>query len=314
MSTKNTAQNKLKGKFRLLFDPLQENLTNQSFSKLSERLVENVKLRRFFINNIFPDLFSTDAKLVTFVQSTEVFPAIFLESSGHALLEFFDQTQHNAEKVFKSKLDRTFENVCSNACDLGIFEPQSYLVGDKEELKLINSERYDKEYGDVQGTFYKVAPVLKEPWLKAPDRGKMLELWTCLLLKEHLAKTAYEVLWDVKVVEDKLKLWNLESIAGKKKAHITAGQLDCMITHKGDDYYPVGVVECKTKDFGWSELRAFCGSLNFFGAQFGAVVIGNTETFKTDRTFQNIRIFTNVVEREDFPNVLFDYVDSKLPN
>ncbi len=313
MSTRNTVQSKVKWKF--LPSPEEKELTEGCFLKLSKKLEADINLRKLFIGEVFGNLFSTDKGLCELVESLKVFPEIYCKKTGHEFLDFFEKMRRTASAVC-GKNNIAFENLCTDACDLGIFKPQSYVADYNGELTLIHAERDSKQATEVYGTFYKIADVLYEPWIKSDNIGKMLELWTYALIKEHLAHTSYEVYQNVEVVD--LEAVDLETLEGITKESCldcdSIGQLDCLIQH---EERPLALIECKMdKKFGWKDVRAFYGSMHLYGAQFGAIIIGHGERFQKIRRYdkENFAIFPNVLERQDFPDVLYKYLDSKLPN
>lgn len=192
MSTKNTARNKnWKSQQQ---DKSEQSLGSPAFLELSKWMVKKTSLRQFFVGNIFSELFNADRGLCEFVKAVEIFPAVYLKKSGHEVVDFFAGMRDNAHKTFQTKLEKTFEDICSKACDIGIFEPQTYLIGGiDEKLHIVNSQQDEMPSTEIYGTFYKVSEKLREPWVKAEDRGKMLEAWIQTLVGEHLKDTGFDV-------------------------------------------------------------------------------------------------------------------------
>jgi hypothetical protein len=299
------------GKSKFQFNAQEEDV-DPSFSQLSKRLAENTRLREFFIGAIFSERFGTAKGLHEFVQSTSVFPAVYLKSSGHKVLDFFEKMRYDAGNVFERTLDKTFEDICEHACEVGVFAPQSYIVGQNGLISIIRSDSKN-ESTEQCGTFYEVSEALYESWVKATDRNKMLELWTHALLKEHLAKTDYTVLRNVTVVELLEGRLDLEKITDERtQKSVDVGKVNCLITSK-KHRVPIGLIECTMdSNYGWTDVREFYGSMRLYNAQFGVVLIGREETFKSDRYHDNVAILPGILNRKDFPAKLFEWVDLNL--
>jgi hypothetical protein len=304
MSTKNTAQNK---KLNLQSQLDTKDLYDSPiFLELSKKLASDLSLRKFFVGRIFTELFN-DKGLCEFIKSTSLFPAAYLESTGYQVLDYFNSMRINAESTFKRELSTTFENVCSKACDINIFEPQSYIIDTNGAFHFTDSK---KDSTKVYATFYKVLDTLLEPWIKAESHGIMLEAWIYALVKDYLKKFKFKVLHNVKIIEKekKINLKTLVSEAGEKVR--TVSDVDCLITQQE---HPVGFLQCKMdKKFDWEDVRAFCGDMHLLRPILGAIIIGHNKHVKTDRFYGNVAIFPNVIEREDFPDVLFEFLNSKL--
>ncbi|HIH70413.1 hypothetical protein, partial [Methermicoccus shengliensis] len=276
----------------------------QCILELVSRLDDDIPLREFFVGNTFSDLFKEHRDFHTFVSSKQIFPAVYLQNSGHDTLDFFAGMLQGANAVFQEKLSRNLEDVCNKAVDIGIFEPQTYIDEVNGKLHLVLGKDDNGNPHETRGIFYKISDDLYELWIKPEYIGKMLEVWVYTLLKKHLKQL--NVLPNVSVRKKPHTVPKSAKEITPEEASYVLTEIDCMIM---DDGGVLGIIECKMKDVGWEDVLKFYGALKFLNAHFGVIVVGRGETFKTDMEFEEIKIIPNAVKRQDFPEILIKWVD-----
>lgn len=87
MSTANTFQIPLNDSYVGIVGPSMK--LEQCILELVSRLDDDIPLREFFVGNTFSDLFKEHRDFHTFVSSKQIFPAVYLQNSGHDTLDFF---------------------------------------------------------------------------------------------------------------------------------------------------------------------------------------------------------------------------------
>lgn len=300
--------------------------------KLSDRLQDDLSLRKFFVANSFSDLFKqsarkeacrqldTDSSIHKFVRSTYIFPDLWCSSHDNSLMKFFIDMCTHASRIFGMELDRDFQEVCQKAEDLEIFIPIMRIEEDRDGIHLV-AARANVTFGEQVGTFYRISEALFELWIKHEDKGKMLEAWSYNIIKNYLIKEGYLVFPNLHIrqyraLED---AQSLEELAGRFAESIPAsnsdyeiGEVDGLIQKDGKI---VALIECKMdKDVGRSDLMKFYGMVRLLGAEFGLFLVGHSNSFKSDQDFENIHVIPGIIERPDFPKVLIDFLDSKCTN
>lgn len=306
--------------FEFRWSKEDSSLRNSSIITLLKRFDEDLFLRQFFVGKVFREHFDDNNWFHKFVIQTKVFPVV-QQSYGHDVLDFFQDLQSGTDNVFTTH-NATVKDFCGKACDIGILQPQSHIVDPNINgtLNLILSQDNYDGLKSSEATFYKIIDEIDESWIAPQNKGRMLELWTYFLLRNYFANSQYEVKDNAQFFESK-ELDLIKGIADVSKQYkltgVKLGQVDCLVKPKKQQDTITGLVECKMdRDYGWAGVRAFIGSKRLFNAQFGVIIIGHDEKFKTDRTLknENIKIFADVLKRDDFPQALFNYLDEKLPN
>jgi hypothetical protein len=331
MSTENTFPSavKLSRGYIGLVDQSAIFFDDPAVSSLSDRLQDDIFLRKFFVANSFSDLFkqairkeadkSHDSSIHKFVRSTYIFPNLWCSSHENSLMKFFIDMCTHASRIFGKELERDFQDVCEKAEDLGIFIPIMRIEEDRDAIHLV-AARTEKTFGEQVGTFYKISEALFELWIKHEDKGKMLEAWSYNIIKKHLTKGTYRIIPNIKLhirqdhasddaqsLDELTRKYSPAIIAGRGDYEI--GEVDGLIQRDGST---IGLIECKMdKDVGRSDLMKFYGLVRLLGADFGLFLVGHTNSFKRDQDFENIRVIPGIVERSDYPMVLIDYLDSK---
>ena len=201
---------------------------------------------------------------------------------------------------------------------MGLFIPQTYVDG-KLMLILLDDKFDIEQFKFNYGIFYQVAPALFEFWIKPEDTGRMMELWIYCTLKEHFEGTKFEVFNHVSIYESAVQAENIQQLLetpSRKKEESEMEQqkeeivdVDCLIM-EGDKV--ACFIECKSGKPKWADTLKFHGMVSLFGAPFGILIGGDSWLKNTNPEYTNIKIFTNVIERFEFPNELFEYLDSKL--
>lgn len=283
MSTKNTShQIQLNEGFIGVYDPSRYRLFYEPYvEKLANELEKHIRLRRFFVGNIFEDCFKQvkgknrrkgkeyknkenkgkgNTLFREFIKSARVFPAVNQKNSGHAFLDFFYKMQNMADVLFKEHLNRNVSEVCENAVKIKLFTPQTHIGTNKLTLVQSNRERNLEPFGAFYGTFYQMAPALWEFWIKPTDTGKMMELWIYCILKEHLKDKKFNVFNNVavhesgpkfeKIPENIQELLATPYLETEKFTEVESQddgltEIDCLIT-EGDAV--ACFIECKSRN------------------------------------------------------------------
>jgi len=312
MSTRNTYPSavKLGEKYEGISEPL---LDESIVLKLTKSLEDDINLRRFFIDNSFVGHFKKKGKrneLYEFVMSTRVFPSILAKHMDYELFNFFLDIRRNAADVFKKNLSRGFNEVCEKAENIGLFEAKVSILDTETKICLISSDAFSGTEGDLCGTFYKISESLFEYWIKPESKGKMLEAWVYGILKQHFGENHTLKIYCNLVVREQIDTTcetAEDLVSTTYKPDLT--EIDCLIM-KGD--HVVIIIECKTGKTGPSDILKFYGLIKLINADFGVFIISNTDKFKTDQEFENIKIIPGVVNREDFPDILINYLEAKI--
>ncbi|MDD4162383.1 MAG: hypothetical protein PHW87_07875 [Methanothrix sp.] len=240
-------------------------------SKLSDRLHDDLSLRKFFVANSFPDLFrqsarkdvcrplDIDSSIHKFVRSTYIFPDLWCSSHDNSLMKFFIDMCTHASRIFGRELDRDFQEGCQKAEDLGIFIPIMRIEEDREGIHLV-AARTEVTFGEQVGIFYKISEALFELWIKHEDKGKMLEAWSYNIIKKYFAKTNYIVFPNLHIRQDRTPedAQSLDELASRFAGAVPGsycdyeiGEVDGLIQKEGKI---VALIECKMdKDVGRSD-------------------------------------------------------------
>lgn len=309
-------------------------LKDTSILNLVESLKDDIKLRNFFIECTFSSIFSSQKEkgkntgryFNDFVKSTGGLIFIEYPHFKEDVIKFFIDMGTHAGKVFRSKIDREFLDVCEKSERLGLLIPKTLIVIEGQAVRFMPSDVYKEGDGDIIGTFYKISTGLFELWVKPDNKGKMLEVWVYNIINNYFKDRNVVIIPNVKlhkhdentslsegtgIVELADKYYRNTSDSLEK---YELSELDCVIMKKdGSIDKPIAVIECKMlRDTGWDELIQIYGKMKLLEADFGVLVIGNDYTFKSDLEFEGVKVIHNAISREDFPEVLIVYLDSKL--
>jgi hypothetical protein len=316
----------LDGGFKGKIDPEKLALADDnSIEKLVKGFEKNVKLRSFFVDKSFLDVFkgeylkfknnesfrvSQDIQLCEFVRAARVVPLLNPKSSDQKFLAFFTGMQKRAGKIFHDGLDKSFDDVCIKSQEIGLLEPK---ILSHQNFALIPA---GKDCTPEDNIFYEVSPAFWELWVNTEDR-KMMELWIYWILKEHLKGTNFSVFHSVPVIpetppeETMCELLSesepqSEEADGEKDDRVT--EIDCLIT---EDNKAKVFIECKSGKINSSDILKLYGSLKLFGASFG-LLLGGKEVDDLFANYPSIRIFTNVFKNQDFPSELRNFLSGQL--
>lgn len=284
-------------------------------AKLISSFEDDKPLRSLFIKNVFKDLprkklngqEETDEdyqNLVDFIRTSQIIPCCIPNKPPEYTYKFFTRLTQTADKFFLEKISRKFEDICKKAEEIGIIKPELYIDSVKHKGKSFHrisfpgmEELFVMDTPAIF-TFYKISESLFELWVKPENVGMFLEIWVYHTLKSFFTNNKDVSIYHRVIIYRKEK--RIESVKdlvrGKRSFPLT--DVDVSLFKNNTS---ICGVECK-HDADFSDVLKFYGVLKLLNIPKGIFVsVNNFANDKINyRQFENIHIFTNVTENNEF--------------